>query len=99
MKSLKDFLAEGRKQISDIQGNLGDVLKQHKVDLAKLKNYDQVVKFVESIYDELNDSAKKYADDIVIPEIKRMKGNYIKAYHFLYNIYLAGYTDSRLGIK
>lgn len=99
MKSLNEYITEGRKQASEIMGDLGEVLGKHYDELNKLKNYDQIEKFLDGMYDELNDSAKKYVDDEVRPALKATRGNYIKAYHYLYDIYLAGFRDSRIGSR
>ncbi len=104
MKSLQQTLNESLDvnksgQASQIRGSVGRVLFKHGDELNKIKSYDNAIKFVDKIYTELNDPAKKYFDKEVRPTIDNMKNNPLKIQQYLYNIYTAGFEDSRIGKK
>ena len=100
MKSLKESIynkRDAKKQTSEKRGNLGTILAIHSNELNKLKTHDEILKFLDNIYTELNPFAKEYVDFTVKPELMKMKNNFIKSYSYLYRIHLAGFSDSRIG--
>lgn len=83
-----------RQNMSDRKGNVGQVLAQHCEEMRELKTNKDIEKFITAIRPEMNDEAKKYIDDEFLKGIHVRP--FYKNYQFLYNIYLAGYSDLKI---
>lgn len=81
--------------VSEISGTLGSVMQKHQTELSNIRNYSDILQFINNIKSELNKSAVKYLEDEVIPKLSKI--NFAKAYRLLYNIYLAGFPDTKIG--
>lgn len=102
MKSLQQTLNESLEineggQASQIRGSIGRLLFKHGDELSKIKNYDDAVKLIDKIYSKLNDVSKEYFDKEVRPKLDNMRNKPREIQKYLYNIYTAGFDDSRIG--
>lgn len=84
-----------RKNMSASTGNAGQVLGQHMSELNKLHTNKEIEDFITSIILEMNEEGQRYIDFEFIRNIQ-MK-TFAQNYQFLYNIYLAGFNDLKLG--
>ena len=86
------------KNISTLEGTAGYVLAQHigqLNSLASFNNPSKLSEFALSIMPEMNESAQQYMRDDFMNKVNEQ--SYMKSYHQLYNIYLAGISGCRVG--
>ena len=96
MKTLKDFINEAKRDVSTFDKSLGKVLFNHADELNKLKTINDIYSFLDKIKPELSDNGKEYVETKLLPDIKKER-NFIRAYQYIYNIYMAGFEDSKIG--
>ena len=101
MKSLQEFineasLNEAKRDVSTFDKSIGKALSKHAEELSKLKTINDIYKFIDLIKPEVADEGKKYIEDTLLPNLKAKK-SFLKAHEYLYNIYLAGFEDSKIG--
>ena len=84
-----------RQNMSSKKGNAGQILAQHCEEMRELKNNKDLENFITSCLLEMNEEAQKYIDFEFIRGLHSRP--FYKNYQFLYNIYLAGYSDLKLG--
>ena len=84
-----------RKNMSTTTDNAGQVLGQHVSELNKLHTNKEIEDFISSIILEMNEEGQRYIDFEFIHYIQTR--TFTRNYQFLYNIYLAGFNDLKLG--
>ena len=83
-----------RKNMSTTTGNAGQVLGQHVNELNKLHTNKEIEYFITSIILEMNEEGQRYIDFEFIRYI--WTRTFTRNYQFLYNIYLAGFSNLKL---
>lgn len=84
-----------KKDVSEIAGTAGKVIGEHIAELNHASSLNDVKNFVNKICPEMSEQSQKYVKDIVGFDSPRT--NFNSAMRCLYNIYLAGYSDCKVG--
>ena len=83
-----------RQNMSSKTGNAGQVIAEHIQELNNLHTNEELEEFATSIILEMNDEGAHYVDCEFIRYIQERP--FERNYKFLYNIYLAGFNDSKV---
>lgn len=82
-----DEKIEESKELSTVEGTLGNVLDAHKNELSRLTTAKEISEFLETIKPEIKNDQQAFVDT-VIEKVKRLPD--MKALQYVYNIILKG---------
>lgn len=84
-----------RTNMSAKPGNVGHILGLHSDKLNTLRTNKDIEDFINSILPDICDEGKRYITTEFINSLNER--TFARNYQFLYNIYLAGFSDLKMG--